>query len=115
MTVTSTAAGSTAIGRVKRRKTCSRSGTISRLRTVSLLGAGVTHQSSFFIREDNAVEAPGYTRLDAALFYELSDALLLQVNVENITDTDYFPDAHSNDNITTGEPVNARFTISGRF
>ncbi|MBV7256589.1 TonB-dependent siderophore receptor [Pacificimonas sp. WHA3] len=79
------------------------------------LGLGLTHQSSFFVREDNSVRVPGYTRLDAAVFYDVSDALRLQLNVENLTNTDYFPDAHSNDNISTGKPLNARFTISGRF
>jgi len=75
----------------------------------------VTNQGSFFVREDNSVEVPGYTRLDAAIYYDLGDSLRLQVNLENLTDTDYFPDAHSNDNISTGRPFNARFTISGRF
>ena len=79
------------------------------------LGLGVTHQSSYFAVENNAVEIPGYTRLDAALFYDLSDSVRLQVNIENLTNTDYFPDAHSNDNISTGAPTNARFTVSGRF
>jgi len=79
------------------------------------LGLGVAYQDSFFVTEDNAVEVPGFTRLDAAIYYDVSDALRLQVNLENLTDTDYFPDAHSNDNISTGEPINARFTVSGRF
>lgn len=78
-------------------------------------GVGATYQDSFFVREDNSVEVPGFTRFDAAIFYDVSDDLRLQVNLENLTDTDYFPDAHSNDNISTGEPINARFTISGRF
>ena len=77
------------------------------------VGVGVTHQGSMFVREDNAVELPAFTRVDAALFYTLSDNLRVQVNVENILDTDYFPDAHSNDNISTGAPLNAKFTIRG--
>lgn len=78
-------------------------------------GLGLTYQDSFFVREDNAVEAPSYVRLDAAIYYDVTETLRAQVNLENLTNTDYFPDAHSNDNITTGEPINARFTISGRF
>ncbi|MEO1596511.1 MAG: TonB-dependent siderophore receptor [Pseudomonadota bacterium] len=72
------------------------------------LGLGLTYQDSFFVREDNAVEVPSFTRVDAAAFYQVNDRLRLQLNVENLLDEDYFPDAHSNDNITTGEPVNAR-------
>lgn len=78
-------------------------------------GLGLTYQDSFFVTEDNSVEVPSFVRLDAAVYYDLNDNLRLQANLENLTDTDYFPDAHSNDNITTGEPINARFTISGRF
>ena len=79
------------------------------------VGLGVTHQSALFVIEDNQVEVPGYTRVDAAVFYDLSPNLQLALNIENLTDTDYFPDAHSNDNISTGEPINARFTVRGRF
>ena len=79
------------------------------------LGLGVTHQSSFFVREDNAVEVPGYTRVDAAIFYDVNPTTRFQINIENLLDEDYFPDAHSNDNISTGRPLNARFTLSTRF
>ncbi len=79
------------------------------------IGAGATYQDSFFVRENNAVQVPDFIRFDASVHYDVSDTLRLQLNVENLFDTDYFPDAHSNDNITTGEPLNARFTISNRF
>lgn len=79
------------------------------------LAVGVTHQGSFFVREDNSVEVPGYTRVDAAVYYELNDQVRLQLNAENLFDTDYFPDAHSNDNISVGKPLNVRFSVSGRF
>ncbi len=76
------------------------------------LGLGATYQSSFFVQEDNSVEVPGYTRLDAAAYYQLSDTVRLQLNVENLLGEDYFPDAHSNNNITTGRPRNARLTLA---
>ena len=79
------------------------------------IGLGATYQDSYFVREDNSVEVPDYVRVDAALYYNVSDNLRMQVNLENLTNTDYFPDAHSNDNVSTGEPINARFTVSGRF
>lgn len=74
------------------------------------LGVGATYQDSFFVQEDNSVEVPSFTRIDAAVFYRLSDKMRLQLNVENLADEVYFPDAHNNNNITTGEPVNARLT-----
>ena len=79
------------------------------------IGLGATYQDSFFVVEDNSVEVPSFVRVDAAAYYELTDNVRLQLNLENLLNEDYFPDAHSNDNITTGEPINARFTVSGRF
>lgn len=79
------------------------------------LGLGATYQDSFFVLEDNRVEVPDYIRFDAAIYYDLSENLRLQVNIENLFDENYFPDAHDNTNISTGAPVNARFTIVGRF
>ncbi|WP_297736034.1 TonB-dependent siderophore receptor [uncultured Maricaulis sp.] len=76
---------------------------------------GATYQDASFVLENNGVELPGYTRFDAAVFYDLSEATRLQLNVENLFDTDYFPDAHSNSNISTGEPLNARLSISHEF
>ena len=79
------------------------------------VGLGATYQDSFFVREDNSVEVPSYTRVDAALFYDVSDTLRVQLNVENLLDEDYYPDAHSNDNISTGEPLNARLSMTIDF
>jgi catecholate siderophore receptor len=73
-------------------------------------GLGANYQDSFFVNEDNSVEVPDYVRIDAAAFYQVNADLRLQVNIENLLDVDYFPDAHSNDNISTGAPVNARFS-----
>lgn len=79
------------------------------------LGLGATYQDSFFVNEDNSVEVPDYVRFDAAAYYDVSDTLRLQLNVENLFDANYFPDAHSNTNISTGEPLNARITVQTRF
>ena len=82
------------------------------------LGLGVTHQSDQFaaIRASAAAtRLPGFVRVDAAAFYDVSDAVQVQVNVENLFDADYFPDAHNNANISTGAPLNARLTVSTRF
>lgn len=79
------------------------------------LGLGVLHQSSQFTTISNQVRLPAFTRLDAAVFYDLSDKISLQVNVENLTDTDYFPNAHTDNNISVGEPFNARATLKIKF
>ena len=79
------------------------------------LGFGATYQDSFFVTEDNSVLVPSYTRVDAAAYYRLNDSTRLQLNVENLLDEEYFPDAHSNTNISTGRPLNARVSVIVEF
>ena len=81
-------------------------------------GLGVVHQSSQFaaIRTAaNTTRLPAFTRVDAALFLTVSDRIELQVNVENLLDKAYFSDAHNNNNISPGAPINARFTARVKF
>lgn len=81
-------------------------------------GLGVIHQSSQFaaIRTSaTTTKLPSFTRVDAALFYDVSDKVQLQANVENLFDTDYFADAHNNSNITPGAPINGRVTVRVSF
>lgn len=79
------------------------------------LGAGFTFQDSSFADNGNAITLPSFFRIDAAAYYELNDNLRLQVNIENLNDTNYYPNAHNANNITVGAPINARFTIIGQF
>lgn len=83
------------------------------------LGFGLTYQDESFITNGpvNGVRPvlPDYVRVDAAAYYDVSDALRVQLNVENLFDTLYFPDAHSTHQASVGAPLNARLTISGRF
>lgn len=72
---------------------------------------GAVRQSQQFATISNAVRLPGFTRVDAAVFYKLSDWVQLQVNVENLTDTDYFYAAHTDNNISPGAPLNARLGV----
>lgn len=76
------------------------------------LGLGLYHQSKSFTTISNTVILPGYTRLDAALFYKLSDSIEAQLNLENVGGARYFPVAQNDNNITPGAPFNARFTIA---
>ena len=78
-------------------------------------GLGLTHQGESFADTANTTTLPSYTRLDAAAYYDVSETLRLKVNIENLTDTDYFPNAHTDDQISVGAPLNAKFTVSGRF
>lgn len=79
------------------------------------VGVGATYQDDFFVASDNTVLVPDYTRVDAAAFYTMENGTVLQFNIENLFDETYYPDAHSNTNISTGAPLNARFTIKTKF
>ena len=79
------------------------------------LGVGMTYQDDSFINNGNTATLPSYTRFDASAYYDISDNLRVQVNVENLTDELYFPNAHATHQATVGAPLNARFSISGRF
>lgn len=79
------------------------------------LGLGFTYQDESFINNGNTAVLPSYTRVDAAAFYDISDDLRIQLNVENLTDETYFPNSHSTHQATVGAPLNAKITLSGRF
>lgn len=79
------------------------------------LGLGVVHQASSFTSISNAVTIPAYTRIDTAAFLRVTDNVDVQVNVENLFNTGYFPTAHNDNNISTGGPRSARFTVRTKF
>jgi catecholate siderophore receptor len=81
-------------------------------------GLGVIYQSDQFaaIRTTAATtRLPSFTRVDAAVFYNVSETVQVQMNVENLFDADYFASAHNNFNISPGAPLNARFTVRAAF
>lgn len=79
------------------------------------VGVGATYQDEQFASISNAVVVPDFFRVDAALFYQATENVRLQVNVENLFDETYFPAAHNDVNISTGEPINARFSLIAKF
>jgi len=78
-------------------------------------GLGLTYQDESFINNSNTARLPSYTRVDAALYYEWSDKLRVQLNVENLGDTEYFPSSHSTHQATVGAPFNARLALTMDF
>jgi catecholate siderophore receptor len=76
---------------------------------------GVVSHSDMFAATDNRVVLPGFGRMDAAVFFDVTPALRAQVNVENLFDTGYVASAHNNNNITPGSPRAVRFAVTTRF
>jgi catecholate siderophore receptor len=79
------------------------------------LGLGIINQSEMFAGIDNSVALPSFTRADAAAFYSLTEKVRLQANVENLFNTNYYPTAHSNNNILPGSPLALRMGLLVRF
>ena len=79
------------------------------------IGLGLVYQDESFVNNSNTAILPDYTRIDAALYYRVSETLRVQLNVENLTDELYFPNAHSTHQVTVGAPINARLAVIGRF
>ncbi len=79
------------------------------------LGLGVIHRSDMFAAVDNTVTVPGYTRVDAAVYYALSPTWHLQANVENLLDRKYYLNADSNTNISPGSPLAVRVMVRTSF
>ncbi|NMG16838.1 TonB-dependent receptor [Aromatoleum bremense] len=80
------------------------------------VGLGVVHQSSSYTSFTNTVKLPSFTRVDGAVYYAFTGGKTrVALNVENLFDKEYFPTAHSDNNISPGAPLNARLTLSTAF
>ena len=79
------------------------------------IGGGLIAQSDQFASFSNAVTLPGYTRVDLAAFYNPTERLSFQLNVENVFDETYYASAHGDNNIQPARPANASLTARLRF
>ncbi|MGH8203875.1 MAG: TonB-dependent receptor [Steroidobacteraceae bacterium] len=79
------------------------------------IGLGIVYQDEMFAAADNAVTLPDFTRVDAGVFYAPTERLRMQLNVENLFDEDYYPNAHNNNNITPGSPTAVRLGVTASF
>ena len=79
------------------------------------VGLGLVHRGDVFTSTDNTVVLPAFTRVDAAGFFTLNARFRAQLNIENLFNANYYPNAHSNTNITPGSPMAARVSLTTRF
>lgn len=84
---------------------------------------GVIHRTKMFAANEQIatggtspnVTLPGYTRLDAAVFFKIDAKTSVQLNVENLLDKKYYINANSNTNITPGSPRAFRVSLNKAF
>ena len=83
------------------------------------LGLGLVYQDETFTSNDEIGDVravlPSYVRVDASANYQINENLRVQLNIENLFDTEYFPASHTADNIGVGAPINARIALTARF
>jgi len=79
------------------------------------VGLGVITQSHAYASSDNTVRLPGFTRLDGAVFFRVTESIRAQVNVENLLNRRYYATADGNNNITPGSPRAVRFAVVANF
>ncbi|MBM4218839.1 MAG: TonB-dependent siderophore receptor [Gammaproteobacteria bacterium] len=79
------------------------------------VGLGVIYQADMYAAADNLVTLPGFTRVDAGVYWTPNERLRVQANVENLLDERYYPNAHNNNNITPGAPRAVRVGLTASF
>jgi len=79
------------------------------------IGLGAVYQDEQFTSFSGNVVLPSYWRVDAAAFFDVSDRLSVQLNVENLLDEKYYPSAHGDNNIQPGIPLSARLGVRVRL
>ena len=67
-----------------------------------------------FTSFSNTVELPGFTRVDAVVYYRLN-GYRIAVNAENVLNTAYSQTAHNDNNIWPGSPRSVQVTLSAAF
>jgi catecholate siderophore receptor len=77
-------------------------------------GGGVIYNDDRYAGNDNIVQLPEYTRVDATMFWKKRkyDVVL---NLRNIGSVSYYESAHSNNQIMPGAPVNGSLTVRYRW
>lgn len=85
-----------------------------------LWNSGKVGDTSFFFDvdgdgvNDNGFSLPDYTIVDAGLAYEMG-RLRFALNVNNLLDEHYFPEASTYTRVVMGQPRNWRLSVSQRF
>jgi catecholate siderophore receptor len=77
-------------------------------------GGGLVRQTKMFASFSNQVELPGFTRVDAVVYYRLK-GYRLALNAENLLDTRYYSTANGDNNISPGAPRSVQLSFRVMF
>ncbi len=79
------------------------------------LGVGVTHVGSRFGDISNTYKVGAYTRVDAAVFYDLDEHARFSLNLKNLTDARYIEQPFNQFNNLPGAPFSVLATLTARL
>ena len=79
-------------------------------------GLGFIQQGeSNIVNDKSDLFLPEFTRVDLGAYYQITDGLNIQLNIENLTDELYFPHSHSTHQVSVGEPLSVRMSARKTF
>ena len=79
-------------------------------------GLGFIQQGeSNIVNDKSDLFLPEVTRVDLGAYYQITDGLNIQLNIENLTDELYFPHSHSTHQVSVGEPLSVRVSARKTF
>jgi catecholate siderophore receptor len=78
------------------------------------VGGGLVSQSRQFTSFSNAVELPGFARVDGAVYYRFG-RYRFAVNGENLLNARFYPTAHNDNNISPGAPRTVQLSLRALF
>ncbi len=79
-------------------------------------GLGFIQQGeSNIVNDKSDLFLPEFTRVDLGAYYQITDDLNIQLNIENLTDELYFPHSHSTHQVSVGEPLSVRVSARKTF
>lgn len=79
------------------------------------IALGFIRQSSQFAGADNAVKINGFSRFDLTGFYQINKLHRLQLEMENIFNSNYVLTAHNNNNLMFGSPRAIKLILRSEF
>ncbi|MDC0906054.1 TonB-dependent siderophore receptor [Gammaproteobacteria bacterium] len=79
-------------------------------------GLGFIQQGeSNIVNDKSDLFLPEFTRVDLGAYYQITDGLNIQLNIENLTNELYFPHSHSTHQVSVGEPLSVRVSARKTF
>ncbi|MBP0118652.1 MAG: TonB-dependent siderophore receptor, partial [Candidatus Nitrotoga sp.] len=78
-------------------------------------GLGIITRGPMYAAIDNKTQLPGFARVDAAVYAKINKDVKVQLNIENLFDTQYYASSHNNNNIMPGSPIAIRLSVTSNF